>query len=96
MFTVPVVHLTKHIAAGMIQLRWRLPGTQKYFEFDKEQDLMMSIVKNNVDLGYDIFYFEAKRISLNTDYSLFFNARKKYKSSLSLSKDALNLKNRSK
>lgn len=96
-FSEPLVHITKHVAAGMIQLRWRMPGTQKYSELNEEIEIVMSLVHKESELKneYGIFYFESKRVSLNTDYSLFFNARKKYKKSKELAQKAMQLKYRS-
>ena len=97
MFGEPLVHMSKHVAAGMIQLRWRMPGTQKYLELNRDVSEVMTLVGQSEESNgdYDIFYFEAKRLSLNTDYGLFFNARKRYRKSKELAKEALWLKQRS-
>ena len=90
----PLVHLSKHVTAGMIQLRWRLPGSQKYIEL---YDTKSPYVKNSIEIcfnKYDIFYFEAKRLSLNHDYAMAFNARKRSKRSKDIAKQGMMLRQR--
>lgn len=90
----PLVHLAKHLSAGVIQLRWRLPGTQKYLELDNELSPIFSTLYEHKEGKYNIFYFEAKRVSLNADYGVFFAARKRYKMARNMAQAGMRLKHR--
>lgn len=90
----PLVHLAKHLSAGVIQLRWRLPGTQNYLELDSEVSPILSSLYEHKEGEYNIFYFEAKRVSLNADYGVFFAARKRYKMARNMAQKGMQLKSR--